>query len=115
MTPLAMSRYATDDMPANTVYATQKTAVMSAPVRGSMPDDQLQQPAAAAELVRRDGRVRKDDGDGAEDPRRGAIAQLQNVGDGVLRDTADARSDEIDQRDAAHAPADCQSAANPTR
>jgi len=61
---------------------------------------QRQEPAATAELVRRNRRVRDDRRDGGQHARHRAVAQFENVGHRVLRDPAHARRDDVDERDA---------------
>ena len=53
--------------------------------------------SAADELVAGDGRVRKQDGDDAEDARSLVVAGLKQVRDGVLGEFAGAWSDEVDE------------------
>ncbi len=61
-------------------------------------EDEVEDVAAADELVAGDGSVGKEDGDDAEDAGSLTVAGFEEVGDGVLGEFACARGDEVDEQ-----------------
>ncbi len=62
--------------------------------------DEVEDVAAADELVAGDGGVGEEDGDDAEDAGGLVVAGFEQVGDGELGELAGARRDEVDEREA---------------
>src|ERR1017187_2484634 len=60
-------------------------------------EDEVQDDAAALELVAGDDRVRNDDGDGGQHARGGVVARLQQIGHGELREAPRTSGDDGDQ------------------
>jgi len=61
-------------------------------------EDQVQDIAAAYELVAGDGRIGEQDRDDTKDAGGLVVARFEQVGNGELRELASARRDEIDQQ-----------------
>ena len=89
-----------DNMPASDVKRMQKTAVRSAPVPGSTSAIKASRATAAPELIGGNRRIREHRRDRPEHARGGAVAQLEDVGHRVERESPDARRDEVDQGNA---------------
>ncbi len=67
-------------------------------------EDEVENVAAANELIARDGSVGEENGDDAEDAGDLAVTCFQQVGDGELGKLAGARSNEVDKEKPSPAP-----------